>query len=131
MLLTVAVTVATLYFAQEILIPLALAVLLAFLLGPSTRRLEKAGLGRLPAVLVVVATAFAIIGSLAWVVGSQAVKLAEDLPAYQSEIVSKWQSLHGAGAGIEQNITDPSCRRRWLMTAWARPCSNGRIRLVH
>ena len=41
----IGVTVATLYFAQEVLIPLALAVLLAFLLAPLSTRLERVARG--------------------------------------------------------------------------------------
>ena len=49
----VLLVVAALYFAREILIPLAIAVLLAFLLTPAVRRLEGWRLGRVPAVLLV------------------------------------------------------------------------------
>jgi predicted PurR-regulated permease PerM len=44
--------VAALYFAREILVPLAVAVLLSFLLTPSVRRLERWKLGRVPSVLL-------------------------------------------------------------------------------
>ncbi len=38
---TVCVVVAALYFAQEVLIPIALAILLSFLLAPLVRLLEQ------------------------------------------------------------------------------------------
>ena len=47
---SVCVVVAALYFAQEVLIPLALAVLLCFLLAPLVTRLERYRLGRVPSV---------------------------------------------------------------------------------
>src|SRR5437764_7113380 len=86
-------TVAVLYVAQQVFIPLALAVLLAFLLAPVVTRLEHARLGRIASVLIVVGVAFAVIGALGWVVGRQVMFLAEDLPAYQGEIVKKVQRL--------------------------------------
>ena len=99
-----AVTIATLYLAQEILIPLALAVLLAFLLAPFVKRLENRGLGRIPSVLAVVVLAFAMIGGLGWIVGSQAFKLADDLPHYQDEIGRKVRSVSSTGGGMSANL---------------------------
>jgi predicted PurR-regulated permease PerM len=46
--------IATLYFARDFLIPLALAALLTFLLSPLVTRIER-WLGRIAAVLLVVA----------------------------------------------------------------------------
>ena len=50
----VALVVAGLYWLQGVLIPLALAVLLTFLLSPVVSTLQRRGLGRVPAVLVTV-----------------------------------------------------------------------------
>ena len=98
-------TVAILYVAQEVFIPLALAVLLAFLLAPVVTRLEHGWrLGRIASVLIVVGVAFAVIGTLGWVVGRQVMFLAEDLPAYQGEIVNKVQRLRGQAGGVGANI---------------------------
>src|SRR6476661_7451343 len=97
-------TVVILYVAQEVFIPLALAVLLAFLLAPVVTRLEHWRLGRVASVLLAVGVAFAIIGTLGWVVGRQVMFLAEDLPAYQGEIVQKVQRLRGQAGGVGANI---------------------------
>jgi predicted PurR-regulated permease PerM len=94
------VSIAVLYFAQEVLIPLALAVLLSFLLAPLVKLLERWRFPRVPAVILVVAIAFTLIGALGWVVGSQVVRLAEDMPRYQGEIVRKVQSLRASGSGF-------------------------------
>ena len=104
MLTSVAVVVATLYFAQEVLIPMALAVLLSFLLAPLATRLERWKLGRVASVLTVVAVAFLVMGALAWVVGRQVVQLATDLPRYEDEIVRKAGRLRGTGSGVGANI---------------------------
>jgi predicted PurR-regulated permease PerM len=96
--------VAVLYFAQEVLIPLVLAVLLTFLLAPVVRWLERKGLGRIPAVLATVVIAFAFILEIGWVVGGQLVNLAENAPQYQDEIVRKVRSFRGHGAGLAERV---------------------------
>jgi predicted PurR-regulated permease PerM len=96
--------VAVLYFAQEVLIPLVLAVLLSFLLAPVVRWLERKGLGRIPAVLATVVIAFAFILEIGWVVGGQLVNLADNAPQYQDEIVRKVRSFRGHGAGLAERV---------------------------
>ncbi|MCI0461562.1 MAG: AI-2E family transporter, partial [Gemmataceae bacterium] len=54
MLASFVLVVASIYWARSVLIPLALAVLLAFLLNPLVRWLQTRGLSRIPAVIVVV-----------------------------------------------------------------------------
>ena len=55
-----ALAIATLYFGRQIFIPLALALVLSFLLTPLVGLLERARLGRVPAVLVVLIFCFAL-----------------------------------------------------------------------
>ena len=52
-LLSIALVVAGLYFARDVLIPIALAVLLSFLLAPAVARLQRAGMRRAMAVGIV------------------------------------------------------------------------------
>ena len=68
LLASIAVTVAALYFAQDVLIPLALATLLTFLLAPLVQRLERSGLSRVPAVIVVAILMCSTLAVLGWVV---------------------------------------------------------------
>lgn len=88
-----AVVVAALYFGQELLVPLVLAGLLAFVLAPLARLLQRARLPRALAVLLAVALAFMVIGLLSLVVGQQITALASSLPQYQANITSKWGRL--------------------------------------
>ena len=53
-LLIAALVIAALYFGRDILIPLALAVLLGFLLDPAVSRIKRWGLPRMAATLLVV-----------------------------------------------------------------------------
>src|SRR5437868_10295069 len=76
-------TVAALYFAQAVLIPLAVAILLAFLLAPVVTWLERRKLGRILSVVLAVGAALAVLGTIGWVVERQFVEVAEQLPNYQ------------------------------------------------
>ena len=50
----VVLIIASLYWAQTILIPIALSIMLTFLLSPVAGALERIGLKRLPSVLLIV-----------------------------------------------------------------------------
>ena len=88
-----------LYFAREILVPVALAVLFSFVLAPFVIRLQSWRVPRRLAVLVAVFVGFSIIFSLGGLMVSQANRLAEDLPGYQQTLREKIQGLRGVAAG--------------------------------
>ena len=88
-----AVVVAALYFGQELLVPLVLAGLLAFVLAPLARLLHRAYLPHALASILAVVIAFVILGLLSVVVGGQISALAAKAPLYESNIVAKWQRL--------------------------------------
>ena len=90
-----------LYFAREVLVPLALALLFSFLLGPVVRRLERGGLGRVPAVLAVAVAFFCCAALLGWLMVSQVVELAGKVPGYQGNIQHKLEALHGRGGSLQ------------------------------
>lgn len=82
-------TFAVLYVARDVFIPLALALLLTFILAPFVSRLQRLGLPRIPALGVVLVFAFAIIASVGWLVVVQAADLANMLPSYRQNISAK------------------------------------------
>jgi predicted PurR-regulated permease PerM/acyl-coenzyme A thioesterase PaaI-like protein len=92
-LLIGAIVIAGLYFGQEVLLPLALAILLSFVLTPPLLLLRRLKVPRVLAVAIVVITAFAIIGGLGWLISREATKLAADLPNYRLTLSEKIQSL--------------------------------------
>ncbi len=85
------VAVLALYFAADVLMPLALAILLTFILAPVVTRLERWHLGRVPSVLLAVGAAFALVFSVGWIVGNQMVDLASETNNYRNNIVSRIQ----------------------------------------
>lgn len=92
-LLAVALTVATLYFGRQIFIPLALALVLSFLLTPLVSLLEKARLGRVPSVLCVIALCLALTGLVGWGVAGQLLEIMANVSKYKSNLQEKVQSL--------------------------------------
>lgn len=90
--------VAVLYWAQAILMPIAVAVLLTFLLAPAVSGLQRL-IGRVPAILVVVLLVFTGLGITAWGVARQLSLLADELPAYRDNIRGKIADIRGASRG--------------------------------
>jgi predicted PurR-regulated permease PerM len=88
--------IAALYYGRDILIPVALAALLAFALEPLATRLRRTGLGRVASVVTVVALVLAIVGALGVLITDRALNLAENVPAYQYNVQRKIQALRGA-----------------------------------
>ena len=60
------IVIAALYVGREVLLPLALAILLSFVLTPPLLLLRRVKVPRVLAVGIVVATAFGIIFALGW-----------------------------------------------------------------
>src|SRR6516162_1542276 len=91
--------IAALYFGREIFVPLALAVLLSFVLAPFVIRLHAWRVPRTVSVLIVVFFGFLIIFSLAGLMVSEARRLAARLPEYQQTLSDKVESLRGLTGG--------------------------------
>jgi predicted PurR-regulated permease PerM len=90
--------IVVLYWAQAVLVPIALAVLLTFVLTPPVSWLER-WLGRVPAVLAAVTLAFIVLGLAGWGLARQMNHLADDLPIYRVNILAKIADVRGAGKG--------------------------------
>jgi len=101
-LASVCIVVGGLYFAREVLVPIALSVLLSFLLTPLVRRLEKWKLPRVAATLIVVAVAVTAMVSIGWVVFHQFEQVVEKLPNYRGELQAKWEKLRNHGGMIRK-----------------------------
>jgi predicted PurR-regulated permease PerM len=95
----IALVVAALYWLQAVLIPMALAVLLTFLLSPVVGTLQRRGLGRVPAVLVTVVLALSVLGGIGWTLTRQLVTLADELPRYSLNIQHRIADVRGASKG--------------------------------
>jgi predicted PurR-regulated permease PerM len=101
-----AIVIGALYIGREVLLPLALAILLSFVLTPLLLLLRKIKVPRVPAVIVVVTLAFAIIFALGWMLSHQVAQLASDLPRYQHVLAGKISALRKSAesSGTFDNI---------------------------
>src|ERR1041385_5501451 len=81
--------VAFLAWGKTVLVPVALAVLLTFLLAPLVRGVERLRLGRIPSVIVLVLLAAGLILGIGWVTLMQLRNLTDNLPKYTENIREK------------------------------------------
>jgi predicted PurR-regulated permease PerM len=98
-------TIATLYVARAVLVPLALAVLFTFVLTPLVVGLERCRLGRVPAVVLVLAVCFLATGAVGWLVTGQLMQISDQLPNYTENIHKKIQLVRGPARGGLSNVT--------------------------
>jgi predicted PurR-regulated permease PerM len=97
--------IAILYFARELLIPLAFAMLLAFLLSPIVKRLEGWRIPRTPAAILVLTTAFALLAVVGWQVATQMIEVAARLRNDSEKIQRKVAFLEGESRSVSDVIS--------------------------
>ena len=107
-ILIILIVVAVLYFAKEVFVPLALALLFSFLLTPLVTRFERWRLPRVPATLLSVGLSLAVVIGVGWLVVNQLVDLTEKLPEYKDHIAHRIDSIKKStgGKGIISRATD-------------------------
>ena len=91
-IIIVAAIIVGLSFGRDVLVPIAIAVLLSFVLAPVTDALTRLRIGRVASVLLAVTLAFALLIGLGAVIGKQVAQLGENLPQWAAS------SLPVAGA---------------------------------
>lgn len=95
-----------LYVGRDILIPVALAILLSFLLAPLVLKMQRHGLPRALSVMLIAGSLFLILGIFAWVTVVQVVDLANSLPTYEDNIRLKAESFQGARAQVLERVAE-------------------------
>ena len=116
-------------FIQPILIPVAIAAILAYLLDPLVTKMAAQGLGRTKAVLALFAIAFLSIGALvAWlapVVSMQAANVGRELPQYTLkardtivDLIFKYDHTFGVPGTKRDKVSSPTTSLlNWLFAA--------------
>jgi AI-2E family transporter len=102
--------VAVLYWAQAILVPVALAVLLTFLLTPVVTPLQR-WLGRVPAVLTITIAASVLLGLAGWGLTRQVASVLDELPAYRENVRQRVRDIRVASRGgsverLQETVAD-------------------------
>jgi len=92
--LIAAIVIGALYVGQALLVPLALAIFLSLLLNLPVKWIQRAGIGRVPAVVVVFMAVVMLCAGIGWVVFGQASAMVEELPRYRQNIEAKVAHLH-------------------------------------
>ena len=91
--------VVTLYFGREVLLPITLALLLAFILAPLVNLLTRWHFGRVPSVLLGALFALGVVVAIGSVIGSQIATLTDDLPQYTKTIQTKIEKIKHSTTG--------------------------------
>lgn len=100
-------------FLQPILIPVAIAAILAYLLDPLVTKLCRRGMQRTPAIAVIFLTAFLALGSLVWwlvpTISVQSANFAKELPAYTQtardrvvDLIVRYTRTFGSASGARE-----------------------------
>ncbi|MBY0258777.1 AI-2E family transporter [Methylobacterium sp.] len=88
-----------LYVGRDVLIPIAIAILLSFVLGPLVNLLRRWHFGRFLSVATSVLLALGTAAALATLIGVQIADIAKDVPRYRSTIERKIEGLNDTPAG--------------------------------
>ena len=113
MALTVVIVAAIMIFAADVLIPLALATLLSFVLAIPARALERLRAPRSLAAVVVVVAAFGVMIGLGQILAREVSGLADRMPQYEAAIAAKIEVLDASPVGSSASL-EPA--RRLLKT---------------
>jgi predicted PurR-regulated permease PerM len=108
-----AIICGVLFWGQVVLIPVTLAALVTFLIGPLVTRLDRLGLPRIVAVIVVSIGVTGLVGGIGYIVTSQLAELAQELPEYRENIRGKIADLRSMTRGgtiesVQDTIKDIS-----------------------
>ena len=94
-LLALVLIVTALYFARDVFIPLALGLLLSFLLSPVVNRLQRIGVSNIIAVVTTATLAFILLAAVFTLFGRELSTLVSELPKHKHELVAKARSVAG------------------------------------
>jgi predicted PurR-regulated permease PerM len=98
--------IAFMYWASEVLKPLALAILLSFALVPISRQLERLKMPRVVAVVLTMILVLGGLGTIGYKVGQQLDSLADKLPEYEDRIKNKIEGMQPTQSGVITKVTD-------------------------
>src|SRR4051812_8352400 len=111
--------VAILYFAQSVVIPVALAIVIGLALTPIVEHLRRLHLPRPLAVVCSVALGMGLLAGVGWLAAGQIGELAQRLPRYRDPIIAKTRSLGPLGGILresfrkfEQTVSQPGGEAR-------------------
>ncbi|PXW91376.1 putative PurR-regulated permease PerM [Nitrosomonas sp. Nm84] len=123
-LIGLALTIGFLSWARVIVTPLALAILLTFLLSPIVIWLQRYSVPRILAVVLAASLALSIVIAAAWSITIQITSLVDSYPKYEENILSKIHGLYerdqdgfldklqGASERITEQVSDKQVEQK-------------------
>jgi len=99
-LLAVVLMVTALFFARDVFIPLALGLLLSFLLSPIVNWLQRLRIPNVIAVVMTAALTFLILAGGFTLLGRELTSLVGELPQHKDELIAKARSISGMTTGV-------------------------------
>ena len=127
-LILLVLVLAIAYFARDILIPLAIALTLNFLLAPAVIKLQRRKVNRLFAVGLVVVLAFTIVGGVGWIVASQLLarigdwrelKNIRQLAGFLGLVPSEYSTGERTDRGSITRTGDGRLRSKLIQASWS------------
>ncbi len=117
-LAALAVFIFFLWAFQDILLPFIAGFVLAYFLDPVADWLERRGLNRTLATLIIIVAAVLVVVVVILLVvpilGDQALKLAQDLPALLKTLLAKFDAAARSSSRISLPRAAPTSRARWV-----------------
>ncbi len=104
LLASFALALALLYWLRPVLVPLALAVLLTFILSPLVTLVQRRAVPRVVAVVASVGLAFALVAGLGAMVARELNTLVDALPRYEHNLKFRIAELKGDDTGLVTKI---------------------------
>ena len=98
-ILAIVVGATALYLARAVLVPIALAILLTFMVHPIVQRLTRWGLGRVMSVATVVGVLVLSLGGVAWILAVEFGSLSTQMPVYRDNLITKIGEARRLGRG--------------------------------
>ena len=92
-LLLIALICGLLHYGKSVLIPVALAILFAFLLAPAVKALQKLHIPKTLAITMVVLAVFSLMAAFSYLVTRQVTALTAELPKYETNLREKVKNL--------------------------------------
>ncbi|MCW7542046.1 AI-2E family transporter [Aquabacterium sp. A7-Y] len=121
-----AIMLGLLYWLQGVLIPIALALLLTFLMSPPILAMQRRGVPRFAAVIVMLAVVAGLIGGIGWTVVHQANRLVDDFPRYERNLNIKIAEFKRDDPGVMERLQRIMSRvSRQLQKAQVLPAPEG------
>lgn len=97
-------TILMLQYAQPVLIPIVVGILLSYVLGPAVTSMERRGIHRIVGSFVAIALLCGAIGFGFYTLSDEALEVVEDIPVAARRIVERLEQRRGEPEGVIEKV---------------------------